>query len=427
MTDSSAAAARLLLRLRRTADPYSVFTELAALGRVLAVPSLSLTVVCSREESAEVLADPRTFPVPGAGWRDGRDPSWRDRPAQVDLVSSLLYTDGTAHRALRRPVARLLSRTALDAAFPVLQEEVARTVSEVREDLRHGGGRTDLAEPVTVLLPARVLCAVMGVPRTEAAQLAGWIRRFAALGELFATPGQIADAEAAHAEVRTWHAARQTTVQPVPGGEDGERRRPTSTDHGPLPGGQLETGFAELALVFQAGFVTLAGLLGTLTRRLLSEPWAVHRLRAQPQAVPNWVEDTLAWWPPATAVSRICARRAVVGGTEIEAGRQVLVSLAGAARAPWPSRPPGPGALGSCSAPPYALRPAGHLAFGAGPHRCPGEALTRTLAALFTTSFLTGLPDLHADMGEQPDGPAYTGLALPHHTRLAAVRTRLAG
>src|SRR5690606_33939154 len=104
--------------------------------------------------------------------------------------------------------------------------------------------------------------------------------------------------------------------------------------------------------------------LGEIVLRFCREPAIPALLRAQPDLIPQAVEELLRLHPPFVAVARTATRDVEIGGRGVEAGQRVLVSWAAANRD------------GGEFPDPDAFDPDResnrHLSFGAGPHRCAG-------------------------------------------------------
>ena len=120
-----------------------------------------------------------------------------------------------------------------------------------------------------------------------------------------------------------------------------------------------------------AGFDSTAQMIGISTVALTQHRTLLAELHADPDRVPAAVEELLRWETPGPFTTpRWTVADLDVGGTVIPAGHKVILSLAAANRDPRkhadaealdPDRP----------------RTARNLAFGIGPHYCPGAALAR--------------------------------------------------
>ncbi len=127
---------------------------------------------------------------------------------------------------------------------------------------------------------------------------------------------------------------------------------------------------SQLHFMVQAGVHTTRGLLTHLVHRLLHDPVMFTRLRADPDLVATYVEESLRHDAPVQRTSRRCTHDTALGGVELHTGDWVEMGIASANRdedvvddgdAFRLDRPD----------------PRRHLAFGAGSHVCPGATLAR--------------------------------------------------
>ncbi|MCD0450492.1 cytochrome P450 [Actinocorallia sp. API 0066] len=143
-----------------------------------------------------------------------------------------------------------------------------------------------------------------------------------------------------------------------------------------------------------AGHETTMNLLGGGIHMLLSDPALAARLVAEPDRTLDFAEEYLRLYSPTQWLLRRAADDVVLHDTVIPAGALVHVVIGSANRDPRRFDEPGG----------YDLdrdNKLDHLAFGAGPHFCPGAALSRLLADLTFRSFY---PHLHR-FSLDPDSP----------------------
>ncbi|MYW18294.1 cytochrome P450, partial [Streptomyces sp. SID2955] len=117
-------------------------------------------------------------------------------------------------------------------------------------------------------------------------------------------------------------------------------------------------------------------------------PDLVERLRAEPGIRPQAIDELLRYIPHRNAVglSRIALEDVGIGGVRIRAGDAVYISYLAANRDPEVFSDPDTIDFSRCPNP--------HVAFGFGPHYCPGGILARLEQELLTDALLDRLPGL---------------------------------
>lgn len=130
-----------------------------------------------------------------------------------------------------------------------------------------------------------------------------------------------------------------------------------------------------------AGNETTRGMLGNCFRRLATIPGLYERVRADRSLVANLIEESLRFDAPIQVNGRFAQRPAELGGVSIAEGEHVVVGLAAACRDEAVFEAPDEFRLDRA-------RPKDHVAFGSGPHVCPGAFLAREEGHLALTAFL---------------------------------------
>ena len=137
-------------------------------------------------------------------------------------------------------------------------------------------------------------------------------------------------------------------------------------EHGRLSDSELSL-FAVLLMV--AGFETSANMISTLFLTLADYPDQFELLAQRPELIPLAIEEQLRFMSPVQNICRTTRADYPVGDAVIPAGSLVLLAWGAANRDPRQFDDPD---VFRADRP-----PAGHLAFGAGIHGCPGAQLAR--------------------------------------------------
>lgn len=139
-----------------------------------------------------------------------------------------------------------------------------------------------------------------------------------------------------------------------------------------------------------AGHETTVGLILNTVRALLAQPDQLNRVRNGEYEWKTAVEETLRWDSPVThLLMRFATTDITIGDTTIEKGDGVVMSYRAIGR---DIALHGPDADAFDLTRPTANR---HIAFGYGPHICPGAALGRLEATIAVPALFQRFPDLH--------------------------------
>jgi cytochrome P450 len=141
-------------------------------------------------------------------------------------------------------------------------------------------------------------------------------------------------------------------------------------------------------MLLLAGVDTTAQMLCVAMVGILTHPPLWDRLRKDPGAAPDMLEELLRWDSPAPfATKRIALADIELGGTVIPAGGKVMLSIMAANRDP--EGRPDPDIVD-----PDRIEGNHHVAFGLGPHYCLGAPLARLALEVALTTLLRRCPDL---------------------------------
>ncbi|GHC87412.1 cytochrome P450 [Nocardiopsis terrae] len=336
-------------------------------------------VVTRHEDALRVLTDPNMLKDPARGhetwYRAGLGLPYDHRPS---LVRSMVNADGPDHVRLRRVVSGAFSprrvRTLRERAERITDELL--TVIEESEE-------PDLVRDLAYPLPITVICEVLGVPEADRPE--------------FRRQASVIDS-ASYDEVRAIAGATDWFDSYLGDLVDARLARPSDDLLGDLVeshrAGELSrdevTSTAFLLLV--AGQETTLALIGNMLLTLLRNPGAMRRIRDDRSLLDPAIEESLRLESPLqNATWRFPAEPTTVGGTHLEAGEPVLVSLLAAGRDPERYEDPDgfdPG------------RGAAHLSFGQGAHFCVGAQLARMEARVAVGAVLDRLPGLRLAVEE---------------------------
>ena len=149
--------------------------------------------------------------------------------------------------------------------------------------------------------------------------------------------------------------------------------------------------------LFAAGQETTVRLLGTMLRVLGDDRELQRHLRESRDDIPNFIEECLRAESPVKGDFRLSRTPTTVGGVELPAGTTVMVVNGAANRDPRHFDDPDEFRADR----PNARQ---HLAFGRGPHTCPGAPLARAEARVALERLFDRTSDIR--INESVHGPA---------------------
>jgi cytochrome P450 len=299
----------------------------------------------------------------------------REDPDDLQVAESILNMDPPKHTRIRRLVSKALTARRVEQLRPTARQIATSLVDNMRAD----GPPADLVQDYSYAFPASVICELLGIPEADRHQFQSWtagmsststvspqeqqeiyLNMFGYFGQVFAErrerPGDDLLSALAHAR-----------------------------DH--------DDRLTETELVFQGvsllvgGRETTAHQITNVVYTLLTHPQQLALLRTHPELIPDAVEEMLRFIVLGNAVNpRIATADIRLGDVLVRAGEPVLTDNAAADR--------DPGVFDRPDELDITRQPNPHLAFGHGPHFCPGSQLARMELQVTLETLLSRLPGL---------------------------------
>ncbi|SER33613.1 cytochrome P450 family protein [Streptomyces qinglanensis] len=336
-------------------------------------------------------------------WRDGEiDESW-PLIGMVDAGRSMFTVDGAEHRRLRVKTAQALTPRRLEELRPVVERVTARLLDAMAAHAAEAPDEPlDLKSAFAQPLPMSVVCSLMGVDPALEPRLHHLYEAFFST----LTPQQERLAVLRELDELYHDMVRRKTASP---GDDLTSALILADEGGePLTAEEVR---GNLEAMVAAGHETTVTLILCAVRALLTHP---DQLRLVLDGQVGWeavIEETLRWESPSThlllrfATSDIevgaggaaireggtggaVIREGGTGGAVIREGEGVAMSY----RAIGRDR-----AQHGEDADRFDVRrpaPIRHLAFGHGPHICPGAGLSRLEASVALPALFERFPGL---------------------------------
>ncbi len=363
-------------------DPYAVYARLRREAPVHDSP-LGFWMITRYDDVMALLRDDR-----GSRelWRHneqylrnhpGATPTW-----VAFIRNQVQFLDPPAHTRQRTLVSKAFTPRAIESRRPVIEAIVAELLDAVRSD-----GRMDVVASLARPLPYRAICDLLGLPPDDPRIESSWITAIVrGLSTLVTADDMKAAADALERVSRF-------VIEVI----DERRTRPTNDLLSGLiaaeeQGDRLddEELVSLVVNLFVGGSETTMNLIGSGIYSLLRFPDQMARLRSDPAAMRNVVEECLRFEPPAQFQSRTTLAPIEVGEVTVPEGQTLFLCLASANRDERRWHDPDRFDV--------TRQDLQHLAFGYGIHHCLGASLAR-LETQVALAALVAIPGLAVDGG----------------------------
>ncbi len=294
------------------------------------------------------------------------------------------------HGKVRRIINSAIAQHRIGRIEPFAREMCAALLDAL---LAKGSG--DLVAEYVAPIPATVIAHLLGVDPADHARFSKWSDLV--VQSTYATKNRREDgvddeglagvAPEFTAYLDTMIAERHAAAEPPD--DFVTRLLHTEVDGQRLTDVEMRT---QLAFLLMAGNETTRHLIANMLETVCADPALLARLQADPGLVPIVVEESLRHDPPIHVLLRDCPHGAEVDGTSIPAGVKVAFGLASANRDEAMYDDPDAFRLDRPSA-------RDHLAFGGGPHVCPGASLARLEGRIALEVFLERVAEARLDDG----------------------------
>ncbi|MCG5217019.1 cytochrome P450 [Streptosporangium soli] len=341
------------------------------------LPSGDRATLLTRHEHIKTLLADARFARPTAA-----DNAARVAPAGSGGVaatgdSSLAIPDkGEPHQRWRRLVGKYFTAKRMAALRPSMTATTERLIDEMVQQ----GAPADLKAGVGFPLPVYVICDMLGVPADDRHRFSRWsdmmlsVTRYSQ-EETHASMGEFVQYMSGHIATKRANQASDLIGMLIKESE-GEGEGMSDAE-------LLTTAMGLLV----AGHETTANMIGKMVAMLLADRARWERLLADLSLVRAAVEESLRFdVNHGFGLRRFLTEDAEVGGQVLPAGTTVLCGMSAANR--------DESAFDQADQMDLGRAPNAHLAFGAGPHSCLGQALARTEMQVVLETLLRKLPTL---------------------------------
>lgn len=344
---------------------------------VLNVPSASGYVaryVARHEHVSALLRDPRMI--------RGGYTAWTPPPPMADYFAMtsrwMLFRDPPDHTRLRGLVNRAFTPQAVARLRGRTSELAHRLIDGV--DMQ---ADFDLIASYAFELPVQVIAEMLGVPHKDRALFREWSQALAAAIDFSSSDEPLLRANRATVALRAYF--ERLIAQKTAAPDDDILSAMVQAEH---DGARLSLDevIATCGLLLFAGHETTVNLIGNGTLALLRNPGQLERLRAQPELLPNAVEEILRYDSPVQATTRTPSEDIQLGDEVLPAGQEVTLVIGAANRDPRVFAQPDAFDIARAN-----IR---HLSFGGGIHYCVGAPLARMEGEIGLAVLFERLPGL---------------------------------
>ncbi|MGQ4386321.1 cytochrome P450 [Streptomyces sp. SAS_270] len=335
---------------------------------VLLHNDVPIWVVLGHAENLHLVSTPSQYARDSRLWTAVQDGSaGPDHPLAPHIAWQPIcsYAEGDEHLRLRGAVTGAMSTIDHRGVRRHINRATQRLVNRFCEE-----GRADLVGQFAEHLPMAVLCEILGMPEEYNDRMVQATRDL-----LKGTETAIASNEYVNGVLTQLTARRRAHPE-----EDFTSQLITH------PAGLTDQEVTQhLWLVLLAAYEATANLIANVLRMVLTDPRFRAQLSGGQMTVPEAVEQSLWDEPPFSAVLGYFAKQDTeLGGRRIRKGDGLLFGIA-------------PGNVDPRVRPDLKADMQGnrsHLAFGGGPHECPGQDIGRAIADVGVDALLMRLPDV---------------------------------
>jgi cytochrome P450 len=349
--------------------------QYGSVAPVLLHDDVPMWVVLGHAENLQLVRSPSQYTRDSRIWSPLLDGTVKpDHPLMPHIAWQPIcsHAEGDEHQRLRAAVTAAMST--------IDHRSVRRHIGRYTQGLVNSfceRGGADLVSQFAEHLPMAVMCEILGMPEEYNDRMVQ-----AARDALKGTETAI------QSHTYVMDALSRLTTR--------RRLRPEDDFTSHLithPAGLSDDEVREhLRLVLFAAYEATANLLANALRMVLTEPGFRAQLNGGQMTVPEAIEQSLWDEPPFSTVFGYYAKQDTeLGGRHIRKGDGLLFA-------------PAPGNLDPRIRPDLSAGMQGnrsHLAFGGGPHECPGQDIGRAIADVGVDALLTRLPDIRLDCPEE--------------------------
>lgn len=361
-------------------NPYPLFVEARQTAPVFYSPIFNLWCTTRYRDVRAALMDPQRFSSKFLI----RTP-YTAPPEVIEALDQgypeeqiLLNEDPPDHARTRQLVNQAFAPRRIYGMEPKIKLLADQLIDRFIDD-----GQADLMAQLATALPMAVLAELMGLPSDDLDQIKRWTEDLIMLTSPEVSPERQLASARGSVDFQRYLEAQINQRLAAPTDDLLSTLAQVSFENGErLTVSQL---ISLLFTVIFAGHETTTNLIGNTLLQLFTQPGLWEHIQAEPERVPDVIEETLRIDGPIRAMFRVTTEDVALDGATIPAGSQVLLLFGAANRDdemfPEPDR--------------FDIdRPnkEQHLGFGRGVHFCVGATLARLEARIALTTLAERIP-----------------------------------
>lgn len=360
--------------------PHTAFEDVRSSCPVSRSDELGFWVVADHENAQKVFKDAGTFSTKKMLGEQVSD-EWQrmvdmasQRPDAKEALGEdygssdrkvLLFADPPEHGRHRKLIMGALTPAAIKAWAPRIQETAEIFVNGIE-----AGQEVEFVDEFANQYTMTVIADILGFPRDMVPQMLEWTEGF---NSMVGNPDQSDEQIEALVDIRYGFDAycNQQIEDRIANPTDDLISRIIALNSGseiPLSRDDL---FMVLQLVMVGGSETSATAVSKMIEILGKDPARWAELKEHPDRIPLFMEEMLRMYSPVQGSFRAVTEDVELGGEQLKAGDMLWVGIGASNRDPKVFDAPDEMDIDR------KRLVANYLAFGAGPHTCPGTSLTR--------------------------------------------------
>lgn len=306
----------------------------------------------------------------------------------------MLMANGETHRRRRSPCTKPFLRQTVEDIRPIVRQEANRLI-----DSWYMNGQVEFIEEFSARLPSRIISDFIGFPRSDSSYLSSLADEMGKYLNTYASPDDIANAESGYAGLKDYVEQKIAERRKHPCDDFLSVFLAANDESSQLSQPEL---VSQIITLIIGGTDTTRAAIAIAVALLLQHPEQWEAICRDPRLIPDAVAESMRYEPTATGLIRKALEDIHVDSMVIPANAVVSLSAMSAMRDEQVYDRPDIFNI-------YReKRDRVHPVFGAGVHRCLGEALARIEQEEALAVLSARIP--HVQLNYQPRIIGYSGL-----------------